>query len=152
MPSHFSSVDAAIILVRRALPGMEITSVSFPTPVDGSPRHYVIWTKGATPVTSQLFTPALVDVESGQLTIAKGLPWYLRTLEISRPLHFGDYGGMPLKIIWAIFDVALIVVLISGVYLWLSRRKAPVESELDRLVNLEELSARERAATGTLAL
>ena len=89
-------------------------------------------------MTSRLFTPALVDVETGALTISNGLPWYLRALEVSRPLHFGDYGGLPLKIIWALFDLALIVVLVSGVYLWLSRRRTPVEKELDRLVSLEE--------------
>ncbi len=145
-PQRFSSVDAAVAAAQRSLPGMKVTSVTFPNPVDSSPRHYVVWTKGATPVTSQLFTPALIDVESGQLTVAKGLPWYLRTLEISRPLHFGDYGGLPLKIIWATFDIALIVVLASGIYLWLSRRTRPVEDELDRLVTLEQLSAEEVSA------
>ncbi len=142
MPRQFSSVDAAVIEAQRALPGMKVTSVNFPNPVDSSPRHYVIWTKGATPVTSQLFTPALIDVETGQLKVAKALPWYLRALEVSRPLHFGNYGGLPLKVLWAIFDVALIVVLVSGLYLWLSRRKTPVEDELNRLVS------RERLATG----
>lgn len=74
------------------------------------------------------------------------LPWYLRALELSRPLHFGNYGGMPLKIIWASFDIALMVVLISGLHLWLSRRKRPVEEELNRLVKLEELTMGETAA------
>ena len=46
------------------------------------------------------------------------------TLLISQPLHFGDYGGMPLKIIWAVLDVLTIVVLASGLYLWLARRRA----------------------------
>lgn len=139
IPTQFTSVEAALHTAERALPGMEVTGIVFPNPVLSSPRHYVIWTKGKTPVTSRLFTPALVDAETGQLTTAKGLPWYLRTLEVSRPLHFGDYGGMPLKILWALFDLALIFVLVSGLYLWLSRRKTPVEKELDRLVNLEEL-------------
>jgi uncharacterized iron-regulated membrane protein len=53
------------------------------------------------------------------------LPWYLRALQVSRPLHFGDYGGLPLKIIWALLDLAAIVVLASGVYLWLGKRKSP---------------------------
>lgn len=139
VPTQFTSVDAALEVAQRALPGMEVTGVVFPNPILSSPRHYVIWTKGKTPVTSRLFTPALVDVESGQLTTAKGLPWYLRALEVSRPLHFGDYGGMPLKILWALFDVALIAVLISGLYLWLFRRRTPVEEELDRLVSLDKL-------------
>ncbi len=123
----------------QALPGMKIVSVVFPNEVLTSPRHYLVWMKGDAPVTSRLLTPAIVDAETGKLTVAKGLPWYLRALEVSRPLHFGDYGGMPLKIIWALFDAALIGVLVSGLYLWLSRRKRPVEEELNRLVTEEEL-------------
>ncbi len=68
-----------------------------------------------------------------------GLPWYLRILELSRPLHFGDYGGLPLKIIWGLFDIVLIVVLVSGLYLWLSKRKSPIERELNLLVERESL-------------
>jgi uncharacterized iron-regulated membrane protein len=149
MPSNFGPIDVAIKDVARALPHNEISSVLFPNPVFGSPRHYVIWTRGKTPVTSRLLTPVLVDVANGALTVSNGLPWYLRVLEVSRPLHFGDYGGIPLKVIWALFDVALIAVLISGVYLWLSRRKVPVERELDRLVNREQL-ATQVAETGVL--
>ncbi len=135
MPTHYGSVDAAVKEVATALPW----AVLFPNPVLGSPRHYIIWNQGKSPITSRLITPALVDVETGKLSLTNGMPWYLRTLEISRPLHFGDYGGIPLKIIWALFDIALIVVLISGVYLWLSRRKRPLEMELNRLVSLEKL-------------
>jgi uncharacterized iron-regulated membrane protein len=83
----------------------------------------VIWTRGKTPLESRLFTPVLVDAETGQLVSARGLPWYLRTLELSRPLHFGDYGGLPLKIIWALLDLITIVVLGSGLYLWVARAK-----------------------------
>ena len=45
-------------------------------------------------------------------------------LLVSQPLHFGDYGGMPMKILWATLDGLTIIVLGSGVYLWVVRRKA----------------------------
>ncbi len=151
MPTRHGSLDAAVKEVAAALPWAEQASILFPNPVLGSPRHYIIWSLGKSPITSRLATPALVDVETGKLTLTNGMPWYLRTLEVSRPLHFGDYGGLPLKIIWALFDVALIVVLLSGVYLWLSRHKAPVEKELDRLVRLEKLEAEQTPAAGVLA-
>jgi uncharacterized iron-regulated membrane protein len=137
MPSHLESVDAAVKEVANALPRNEISSVLFPNAIFGSPRHYLVWTRGKSPVTSRLFTPALVDVENNALTVSNGLPWYLRALEVSRPLHFGDYGGLPLKILWALFDLALIFVLVSGLYLWLSRRRTAIEQELDRLITLD---------------
>lgn len=137
MPQHFGSIDLAVANTAQLLPQMEITSVLLPNSIVGSPRHFVVWTRGKTPVTSQLFTPVLVDASTSQVSIAKPLPWYLRLLEVSRPLHFGDYGSTPLKVLWALFDVVLIVVLISGVYLWLSRRRTPVEDRLDHLVKAE---------------
>ena len=45
------------------------------------------------------------------------MPWYVSTLFISQPLHFGDYGGMPLKVLWALLDILTILVLVTGVYL-----------------------------------
>ena len=50
-------------------------------------------------------------------------PWYVKTLSLSQPLHFGDYGGLPLKIVWALLDLVTIVVLGSGLYLWFARRR-----------------------------
>jgi len=122
-PTHYGSVQAAVEQARAALPAMEVVSVVYPTTQFGSPRHYVIWTKGRTPVTSRLMTPALVDVQTGQLITVQGLPWYLRVLELSRPLHFGDYGGLALKIVWALLDLLAILVLISGLWLWAKRRR-----------------------------
>ncbi len=135
------TADAAAAAARRALPEMKVTGIIFPNPVMSTVHHFLVYTKGRTPVTSRLFTPVLVDAETGQVAMAKPFPWYIRTLEVSRPLHFGDYGGLPLKVIWAVFDIATILVLASGVYLWVSRRRTPVENELDRLVALEGRSS-----------
>jgi uncharacterized iron-regulated membrane protein len=122
------SVDVAVEKARHAAPGMELASVIFPSVRYGSPRHFLIWTRGRTPLTSRLFTPVLADAQTGEVVSASALPWYLRALELSRPLHFGDYGGLPLKIIWALFDLITIVVLGSGVYLWFARsRRIPSE-------------------------
>ncbi|HEY0219250.1 MAG TPA: PepSY-associated TM helix domain-containing protein [Afipia sp.] len=131
--SELSSPQAAYDTVKAALPDMVATSVVFPGAPFGSPYHYLIWTKGQEPLTARLFSPVLVDARTGALTSIVTMPWYLRALEVSRPLHFGDYGGMPLKIIWALLDIATIIVLGSGVYLWLSRRPSPLaeaEAEL----------------------
>lgn len=140
-PQSLSSVDSVEAAAAKALPDMTLSSIVFPNPVFTSPRHFIVWTKGNTPVTSMLFTPILIDAETASVSAVRPLPWYLRAIEVSRPFHFGDYGGTPLKIIWAIFDVALIAVLLSGLYLWLSRRKTPIEDELDRLVSLEKVHA-----------
>ena len=46
---------------------------------------------------------------------------------------------MPLKIIWAVLDIITIVVLVSGLYLWLSRRKKPIDERIAGLEREEDL-------------
>jgi uncharacterized iron-regulated membrane protein len=91
-----------------------------------------VFLKGDTPLTSRLLKPALIDAETGKLTDSRDMPWYVTTLFVSQPLHFGDYGGMPLKILWALLDVITIVVLVTGLYLWLRRRRSGVS--IDRAI------------------
>ncbi len=138
LPHTYGSLQEAVQKVHLAAPTADVVSVLFPNEVFGSPRHYLVWTHGKSDIASRIFTPYLVDVETGKIATAAPLPWYVRVLELSRPFHFGDYGGLPLKIIWAVFDLGLILVLGSGVYLWLSRRRTPVQKELDRLVREEQ--------------
>jgi uncharacterized iron-regulated membrane protein len=122
-PAVLSSPQAAVDTAMRALPGMTPTSEGFPYSRFGSPRHYLIWMHGSTPLTAHLFTPVLVDAATGALASAAGMPWYVRVLEISRPLHFGDYGGWPLKLLWAVLDLLTVVVLATGLGLWWWRRR-----------------------------
>ncbi len=96
-----SSLDLAVATAVNAADGGEATSITFPGTAFATPRHYLVWTHGATPLTSRLFTPVLIDAETGQLSGVERLPWYLRALEVSSPLHFGDYVGLPLKVMWA---------------------------------------------------
>jgi uncharacterized iron-regulated membrane protein len=98
--------------------------VAYPGTLFTSKTHYAIFMRGNTPVTSRLLQPVLIDAASGTFTDTRKMPWYVSTLLLSQPLHFGDYGGLPLRIIWAILDVLTIVVLVSGIYLWLVRRRA----------------------------
>lgn len=65
----------------------------------GTPHHNLVWMHGTSILHRRLFTPVLVDAQTGALLKAEPLPWYLRALEIWRPLHFGDHGGLPLKLI-----------------------------------------------------
>jgi len=118
-----SSLEGALAMAHRAAPSMRIGVVMFPNRNWGSPNHYFMLATGDSALTSRLRTTILVDARTGKLTSVEPFPWYLRAIEISRPLHFGDYGGMPLKVLWALLDLVTIVVLGSGLYLWIARRR-----------------------------
>ena len=125
--SEAASVDVARASAQQALPDRKLTAIVYPHPLYSSPWHFLVYTKGRTPLTSRIFTPVLVDVRSGLVTSSRQFPWYIHALEVSRPLHFGDYGGRPLKIIWAILDIAFIAVLASGLTLWWKKRNLSQE-------------------------
>jgi len=143
---ELSSVQAAFDTAQSALPGMTVISAIYPGGQLGSPHHYLLFTKGKTPLTARLFSPVLVDARTGKLTAVVRMPWYLRALEISRPLHFGDYGGLPLKIIWALLDLVTIMVLGSGLYLWFAkRRRVPSGIRAESDVDIEAVKLLEAA-------
>lgn len=111
-------------IAESAAPGMQADFIAFPGTRFSSEHHYAVFLKGNTHLTAHLATPVLIDAQSLQVTAVVERPWYMDALGMSQPLHFGDYGGMPMKILWAVLDVLTIIVLGSGVYLWWVRRRA----------------------------
>jgi uncharacterized iron-regulated membrane protein len=132
-PKRLASLDAAMRTARAAAPGMDLSFIAFPGTAYSTKRHYALFMRGDTPLTKHLVRPVLVDASTGRLAGTRALPWYGKLLFLSQPLHFGNYGGIPLKIIWALLDIAAIAVLGSGIYLWIGRRRTPIEQRLAEL-------------------
>lgn len=127
-PAKLASLQEVVSVAREKLPEMTPSFVAFPGSSYASNGHYVVFMQGKTPLTSRLLTPVVVDAETGAFTDTRDMPWYVTTLLVSQPLHFGDYGGMPLKILWAVLDVLTIIVLVTGLYLWMFRRRPTAEN------------------------
>jgi uncharacterized iron-regulated membrane protein len=120
-PALYGSLDRAMAEARRALPGNNPQFIAFPGGTFSSKHHYAVFFQGDTPLTERLLTPALIDAETVEFTDARPMPWYYQALSLSRPLHFGDYGGLPLKLLWAALTLFTVIVLGTGVYLWLAK-------------------------------
>ncbi|WP_018412024.1 PepSY-associated TM helix domain-containing protein [Methyloversatilis thermotolerans] len=116
------SLQVALDTARRTVPDMAVRFVAFPGTLMSSPHHYTVFMHGDTPLTSRLLRPVLVDARTGALTDTREMPWYMQALLISQPLHFGDYGGLAMKIVWALLDMLTLFVLVSGLYLWWKKR------------------------------
>jgi uncharacterized iron-regulated membrane protein len=143
-PARFASLDAAVSAARARAPGMNPAFVSYPGTGYSGDHHLGVFLHGNTPLTERLTKPVLVDAATGEVTAEPKVPWYITTLLLSQPLHFGDYGGLPLKILWAILDLATIVVLGSGLYLWLRRARGSADQRVSEIL---EAGQRARAAT-----
>ena len=136
-PTSFASIQSSINTAQQLEPNMRLGFIAFPGTAFSSQHHYGIFMRGDTPITSRLYKPVLIDAQTAQLTDSREVPWYLMGLLVSQPLHFGDYGGMTLKVIWAILDILTIIVLWTGLMLWWKKRNQDVP-DIETQIRLSE--------------
>ena len=105
-PAEYGSLDAAMDAAQRALPGRAPQFIAFPGGSYSTAHHYALFFQGDRPLTQFLLTPALVDARNAVLTDTREMPALNQALMLSKPLHFGDYGGLPLKQLWAMGGAA----------------------------------------------
>ena len=132
-PAQYGSLDTAMASAQAALPGRSPQFIGFPGGAWSTPQHYAIFFQGDRPLTQNLLTPALVDARTGELTDARAMPALNQALMLSKPLHFGDYGGLVLKAIWAAMTLLTIWVLWTGIALWLRRCPGHVERRVEEI-------------------
>lgn len=136
-PTQLTSLQASVDAAQAREPQMKLGFIAFPGSTFSSAHHYGVFMRGTSPVAARLFKPVLIDAKTAQVTDSRELPWYLTALLISQPLHFGDYAGMPLKIIWFVLDIFTIIVLWTGLVLWWKKRKQYVP-DIEARIKLSE--------------
>lgn len=119
------SIQRALDTAMRAAPGMAPQFIAFPGVAYSSNAHISVFLQGDTPLRAKLLTPAFVDARTGVLDAVRPMPWYMGALLLAQPLHFGDYAGLPMKLLWAAFDLLTIIVLWTGLRLWIGRYGRP---------------------------
>ncbi len=100
---------------QRLKPHDRLTYIAFPDTEFSIPSHFLILMNGTTAFTSKLSELLVVDRETGTEAQARQLPIYLKLALISEPLHFGNYGGMVLKLVWLAFSLLSMALTASGV-------------------------------------
>ncbi len=122
--TNLSTIDRAVQLAERSAPGRSWSIVALPGSDLASPRHYTVLLQGGTGIDARVLTMALVDAKDPTRAEAHQLPGYLRALLLSEPLHFGNYGGLPLKLVWTLFALSTLGLSVSGVWsFWTGRRE-----------------------------
>lgn len=115
-------IDRAQIAALAAMPaGWHVISVIFPDTAFSTKRHYTVLV-GGHGLDERLFRVALVDAATGQVSAVAELPGYLKAIALAQPLHFGDYGGLPLKILWTVCTWLTLFITANGAWLWWDRR------------------------------
>jgi uncharacterized iron-regulated membrane protein len=73
-----------------------------------------------------LFRVAAIDAATGEVAAAVQPPAYLKAIVLSQPLHFGDYGGLLLKLLWTLCSWLTLFITANGAWLWWDRRRRRV--------------------------
>lgn len=147
---EFPSTEKAVETALSVLPDTNISFMAYPGNDFASSSHFVAFMQGDTPLTSKLLTPILIDAKTGEYVDKREMPWYVSALMLSQPLHFGDYGGIPLKVLWAILDIIAIIVLFSGLYLWYKARHVSFEVWLAKVQGDKESASIEQIKQNTI--
>ncbi|RJF93616.1 PepSY-associated TM helix domain-containing protein [Sphingomonas cavernae] len=122
VPTQLGPIERAVAEAKMARPELRPAFVSYPGTGYSGEHHYGVFMIGHSPLDQRNYQPVLVDAATSRLTGVPVWPLSLSAMYLSQPLHFGDYAGLPLKIIWAVLDIIAIIVLGSGIYLWLGHR------------------------------
>ncbi|MGE8287112.1 MAG: PepSY-associated TM helix domain-containing protein [Stenotrophomonas sp.] len=102
--------------------GWQVSSILWPGTDYSTPSHYTVLV-GGSGLDERLIRAVIVDASSGKVAGIAELPWYLKAITLSEPLHFGDYGGLPLKILWTICTWLTLFITVNGAWLWWDRRR-----------------------------
>lgn len=123
-PARIASVDAVIEKLAAQYPGYEVhlTRVRANTSavaVSGRFKDDPSWYGKFYSVFS--FDGATAEVQSS--TFMRDLPASKKLDKMAGPLHFGNYGGLPLKIVYCLLGLSPALLSITGFLLWRKWRK-----------------------------
>lgn len=102
--------------------GESLTAVLYPGGLQGDDYFAVLAAK-AGGLERFVPVPLLMDRATGDLVQALELPWYIKMLAIAQPFHFGNFGGLPMKILYFVLALTTGGLALTGYILWYVRRK-----------------------------
>lgn len=118
-----TSIDQAEKAIRaRGVEG-EIAFISFPGSEFSTAAHFIFVIDKPSSWTRKEPIIALVNAQNGGVDEILGLPWYLQATVLAEPLHFGNYGGLTLKIFWSLLGTLGLGLVASSLMIVVKKRQ-----------------------------
>ena len=137
--SEILQPSEAISRIMKAYPDRQLISIDYPSKFND--HHYAFYLGAENdddpamflgqPVYANLHADSAKDMYS-----TKTIPWYFTGMTTMINLHIHNHNTMVLKILWAIWDIVLIIGIITGIMMTIKKKfvksramesKAPVE-------------------------
>ncbi len=113
------SVVALAAKVREARPDLEIRAIRYSGGyfyVEGQSSDVLVRDRA----NKAYVNPYTGEVVYSQTASSQGIYW--RLSDTADPLHFGNFAGIWVKILWCTFGVALSFLVLSGTYMYVKRQ------------------------------
>lgn len=115
----------------------QVSNVIYPGTEFSTQSHYTVLLTGGEGIEQSLFRVLLLDAATGEVATTLNMPLYFKAILLSEPLHFGDYGGLPLKLLWTACTFLAFFITANGAWLWWSRRRPKIRTSTPSQQNLE---------------
>ena len=144
VPAHTKvvSIDTAVATARQAFPEKNVRWVYFPGQLQGK-DYYAAIAYEKKHFFARIPHVALINAYDGSLTQIVDLPWYIDMIYIAQPLHFGDFGGLGLRILYAFFGLSAGLLSITGFMMYMIKRKKRTQIPRQNISEKENLPAKE---------
>ncbi|MEN5305263.1 PepSY domain-containing protein [Pseudomonas sp. TWI628] len=139
-PAPRIDLDEAARIAGLAIPNLDITSISLPATAYS---HIEMGGRGWYPLMFQSASvnPYTRQVDSQFLLSDRSALEFVT--ESMRPLHTGDFGGLPIKLIWFFFGLILTLMVFSGLLIWTKRTAQATAAALKRSERTPRSASRE---------
>jgi uncharacterized iron-regulated membrane protein len=119
------SLEECVAEAGARLPGFEVNWVPFPTKPG---EDITLWGKVPTgnPFSGDYGSTAVFDAKTGALKSTSDLRkagLWMRVIDTFAPLHYGTFGGWPIKILWCFGGLTPRLLAVTGFLVWRARRR-----------------------------
>ncbi|WP_439881633.1 PepSY-associated TM helix domain-containing protein [Pontibacter sp. MBLB2868] len=122
-PAIPTSIDAALVTIKSTYPDFEVMYVRFPKNEEGK-LQFLGHLKEDPSYYGRIYSSVQVNYRTGSIETADFLrekPWLDRLLTVLHPIHFGDYAGLFVQLLYCFFGLMPGILSISGFVIWYSR-------------------------------